>query len=210
MPAPAPNDTHDEDEAVSDDAKPAAPKKGGKMKKLVMIGGGALLLLGGGGAAGMYAGGKLGGGAASHEKKEDPDAPKLVLKDGEHGPTARKEGHEGDDDGDADAAIYKATYYPMEQNFTSNLTDTSGFAQIGLGVSTFYDQKVIDNLKDNEMPVRSAILLALADMDAETLSSPDGKKMLQKKLKVAINDVLKQKTGFGGIDDVYFTSFIIS
>ena len=60
------------------------------------------------------------------------------------------------------------------------------------------------------MPVRSAMLMTLADQEAEVLSTPEGKKMLQKKLKVAINDVLKQKTGFGGIDDVYFTSFIIS
>ncbi|TVV73193.1 flagellar basal body-associated FliL family protein [Sphingomonas solaris] len=177
------------------------------MKKMLVIGGGALLLLGGGAAAGMYAGGKLGGGG-HEEKKEDPNAPKLVLKEGEHGPQTAK-GHDGDNTPD-DTGIYKATYYPIEQSFTSNLTDTNGFAQLGLGVSTYYDQKVIDNLKENEMPVRSAILLTLADQEAEVLSTPEGKKMLQKKLKVAINDVLKQTTGFGGIDDVYFTSFIIS
>ncbi len=198
---------------MSDDAKAPPPKKGGKMKKLLVIGGGALLLLGGGGAAGMYAGGKLGGGAG-HEKKEDPDAPKLVLKEGEHGPTSLKDGlKDGGHGGDADPVdpeIYKATYYPLEQNFTSNLTDTNGFAQIGIGVSTFYDEKVLNNLKDNDMPVRSAILMTLADQQAETLSTPEGKKMLQKNLKIAINNVLKQKTGFGGIDDVYFTSFIIS
>ena len=193
---------------MSDDAKPAAPKKSGKMKKLVMIGGGALLLLGGGGAAGMYAGGKLGGGG-SHEKKEDPNQPKLVLKEGEHAPTPAA-GHGAGGEGVADPELYKATYYPLEQNFTSNLVDTNGFAQIGIGVSTYYDEKVLENLKEQDMPVRSAILLTLADQEAEVLSTPDGKKMLQKKLKLAINDVLKQKTGFGGIDDVYFTSFIIS
>jgi flagellar FliL protein len=191
---------------VSDDAKPAPKKKGGKMKKILIIGGGALLLLGGGGAAGMYAGGKLGGG--KHEKAEDPNKPKLVLKEGEHGPTAA-EGH-GSSDSPADPELYKATYFPLEQTFTSNLTDTNGFAQIGIGVSTLYDQKVLDNLKENEMPVRSAVLMTLADQEAAVLSTPEGKKTLQKKLKLAINDVLKEKTGFGGIDDVYFTSFIIS
>lgn len=190
---------------MSDDAKPAA-KKGGKLKKMLIIGGGALLLIGGGAGAGMYAGGKLGG--ASHAKAEDPNKPKLVLKEGEHGPTAAS-GHGGGDT-PADPELYKATYFPLEQTFTSNLVDTNGFAQVGIGVSTLYDQKVLDNLKENEMPVRSAILMTLADQEAEVLSTPDGKKMLQKKLKVAINDVLKQKTGFGGIDDVYFTSFIIS
>ncbi|MET0270203.1 MAG: flagellar basal body-associated FliL family protein [Sphingomonas sp.] len=190
---------------MSDEPKVAAPKKGGKMKKMLVIGGGALLLVGGGGAAGMYAGGKLGGG---HEKKEDPNAPKLVLKDGEHGPGTAK-GHDGDGTPD-DTELYKASYVPIEQSFTSNLIDTNGFAQIAIGVSTYYDQKVIDNLKEHEMPVRSAILMTLADQEAEVLSTPEGKKMLQKKLKVAINQVLKEKTGFGGVDDVYFTNFIIS
>jgi flagellar FliL protein len=202
-----PNATHDEEEIVSDNGKPAAQAKGGKMKKILVIGGGALLLLGGGGAAGMYAGGKLGAGSA-HGKAEDPNRPKLVLKEGEQGPTSAR-GH-GGSDVPADAELYKATYFPLEQTFTSNLVDTNGFAQIGIGVSTLYDQKVLDHLKEHEMPVRSAILLTLADQAAEVLSTPEGKKMLQKKLKVAINDVLKEKTGFGGIDDVYFTSFIIS
>ena len=189
---------------MNNEAKPA--KKGGKMKKILMIGGGALLLLGGGGAAGMYAGGKLGG--SDHGKPEDPNKPKLVLKEGQTAPVSA--GGHGSDAGPVDAERYKATYFPLEQTFTSNLVDTNGFAQIGVGVSTLYDQKVLDNLKEHEMPVRSAILMTLADQEAEVLSTPEGKKMLQKKLKVAINDVLKEKSGFGGIDDVYFTSFIIS
>lgn len=191
---------------MSDDAKTPKPKKGGKLKKMLVIGGGALLLIGGGAAAGMYAGGKLGGG--EHEKKEDPNAPKLVLKEGEHGPETAK-GHDGDGS-PADTELYKATYYPIEQSFTSNLIDTNGFAQIAVGVSTYYDAKVIDNLKEHEMPVRSAILMTLADQEAEVLSTPEGKARLRKELKVAINAVLKEKTGFGGIDDVYFTNFIIS
>ena len=103
------------------------------MKKMLMIGGGALLLLGGGGAAGMYAGGKLGGERATRRRRI-PNAPKLVLKDGEHGPTSA--GGHGGGEAPADAELYKATYYPIEQSFTSNLVDTNGFAQIGIGVST--------------------------------------------------------------------------
>ena len=59
------------------------------------------------------------------------------------------------------------------------------------------------------MPVRSAVLMTLADQDAFVITTPEGKKELQKTLKGAINDVLKQREGFGGIDSVYFTSFII-
>jgi flagellar FliL protein len=59
------------------------------------------------------------------------------------------------------------------------------------------------------MPIRSAVLMVLADQDSFALQTPEGKKALQKQLKDAINQVLISKEGFGGIDDVYFTSFII-
>ncbi|MGN6124026.1 MAG: flagellar basal body-associated FliL family protein, partial [Sphingomonas oligoaromativorans] len=97
----------------------------------------------------------------------------------------------------------------MEQAFTSNLRDTDGIAQLSIGVSTFYDAKVLDNFKDNEMPIRSAVLATLANQDSMVLETPAGKEQLQKTLRDAINKVLIEKTGYGGIDDVYFTSFII-
>ena len=184
---------------MSDEA--AAPKKkGGKMKKLIFFVILPLILIGGGIGAGVFAAGKFG-----HQDgpKLDPNRPKLVLKEGEQGPVDLPPGQQ------PNPAIYKSTYYPMEQAFTSNLRDTDGYLQIGVGVSTFYDQKVVDHLKDSEMPVRSAVLEVLAQQSADALNTPQGKAELRKQLKVAINRVLVQREGFGGVDDVYFTSFII-
>lgn len=180
------------------DDKPAPKKKGGKLK-LIIIGVGAIALLGGGGvAAGVYVG-------RSHAKgpMEDPNAPKLVeRKDAAEvstpwngaGPDPRK---------------YQASYYTFEQSFTSNLKDSDSFVQVGLGVSTFYDKKVLDRLKDDEMPIRSAVLMTLAETDQDSVGSAAGKKVLQQQLKKAINDVLVAREGFGGVDDVYFTTFVI-
>ena len=181
--------------------EPAAPKKkGGKMKKLIFFVLLPLILIGGGIGAGVFAAGKFG----HHDgPKLDPNRPKLVLKEGEEGPVDLAPGQQ------PNPAIYKSTYYPMEQAFTSNLRDTDGYLQVGVGVSTFYDQKVVDHLKDSEMPVRSAVLEVLAQQSAEVLNTPQGKAELRKQLKVAINRVLMQREGFGGVDDVYFTSFII-
>jgi flagellar FliL protein len=81
--------------------------------------------------------------------------------------------------------------------------------QLSLGVSTFYDERVVEAVKTHEMAVRSAILLVLAEQDAIALSSPQGKEQLKSKLRLAVNDVLKKKEGFGGIDDVYFTTLVI-
>jgi len=195
-------------------AAPAAeaPKKPGKMKGILMMLVIALLFAGIGVGAGLYAAGAGLAGGGHAQASEDPNAPKLV----------RKEGTDASGHGDKqtlpmgiesekapDPTKYKATFYTFETPFTSNLRDADGFSQVGLGVSTFYDQKVLDNLKDNEMPIRSAILMVLSQQDSFTISTPEGKLNLQKDLKNAINDVLRQRTGFGGIDNVYFTSMVV-
>ncbi len=190
---------------MSDDATPAAPKKGGK-KKLILLVVGGLVLVGGGVAGGMFAAG-MGLGGAHAKEVEDPATPKLVLREGQSAdPTVA---HKPVGSFAPDPRRYKARYYTMEQPFTSNLRDTDGIAQLALGVSTFYDSKVLDNFKDNEMPIRSAVLATLANEDAMVLETPQGKAQLQQHLRDAINRVLVEKTGYGGVDDVYFTSFII-
>jgi len=195
---------------MSEEAAEAAPKKKGGMKKMLVIGVGALVLIGGGVGAGLYAAGSglVGGG---HEgPKEDPNKPQLVPKEGDegHGAKTYMAGN-GDGTEKYDRTKYKSSYYTLEQPFTSNMRDSDGFMQLGIGVSTFYDQRVLDRMKEDEIPVRSAVLMTLANQDGFVISTPEGKKQLQKDLKDAINQVLISREGFGGIDDVYFTSFII-
>ncbi len=198
---------------MSDESKTEPqPKKKGGAKKLILIGGGAILLVGGGIGAGLYASGTGLTGAHPAAPAEDPDKPKLVLKEGVEGADAHaapKGKHGAGTQASPDPSKYQATFYPIEQSFTSNLRDSDGFVQLGIGVSTFYDQRVIENLKKNDMPVRSAVLMTLADQDAFVITTPEGKKMLLRSLKDAINEVLESREGFGGVDSVYFTSFII-
>lgn len=192
-----------------------APKKPGKMKgilKMLIL---ALVFAGVGVGAGLYAAGAglLGSHAAAPH--EDPNAPKLVLKDGaEESSDHVTEAHGLPADIEApekapDPSKYKASYFTFEEPFTANLRDSDSFTQVGLGAATFYDQKVLDNLKENEMPIRSAILMVMSQQDSFSISTPEGKLKLQRELKAAINEVLKQRTGFGGIDNVYFTSMVV-
>ncbi len=193
---------------VSEEKKPAPAPRKGKLKIILMGGLGALLLVGGGVGAGLYAAGA--GLAGGHKAEpEDPNQPRLVPREG-----ADQIAHAGGKKPRAieealDPGRYKASYYDLAQNFTSNLRDSDGFMQVSLGISTYYDQRVIDRVKAHEMAIRSAVLMTLADQDSFVISTPAGKKQLQKSLKNAINEVLVQKEGFGGVDDVYFTNFII-
>ena len=211
---------------MSDTTEDAAPKKKGGKKKM-LIGAVALLaLVGGGVGAGVYAAqsGMVGGGHASGEA-EDPDKPKLVPKsEQKHAAQGSEEGGHGGGEGEEatashgggkptpegrDGDRYASTYYALDKEFTSNLQESVHFIQVGVAVSTPYDEKVIDNLKGNDIAVRSAILMALGDTPEEQVFTTQGKQQLQRRLAKAINDTLQQKEGFGGIGNVYFTSFVV-
>jgi len=211
---------------MSDEAK-AKKKKGGGMKMILLIVV-ALALGGAGTAGGLYAAGFFG--AKEEGPKEDPNKPVLVLA-GENAEEVAKahgmggEGHGGGSaDGHASAhkpgkgidlptpvnpAAYQATYFQLQAPFTSNMSDTDAFAQISLAVSTYYDMRVIEAIKTHEMAIRSQVLMMLAEQPETMLATPEGKRLLQGKIKTTINSVLKQKTGYGGIDNVYFTNFVI-
>ena len=207
----------------------APPKKKGKMKKILVAVLGVGVLVGGGVGAGLYAAGSglVGGGA--HGPAEDPNKPKLVPKSQQKHAASQGEGEGGDhgggeggEEGGASESHegaptpagsggekYASNYYALEKDFTSNLQDSAHVIQIGIAVSTPYDDKVIDNLKANDIAVRSAILMALGDTTEEQVFTSQGKVQLQKRLVASINQVLKQKEGFGGISNVYFTNFVV-
>lgn len=192
------------------DKKDEAPKKKGGMGKWIAIGVALLTLVGGGVGAGLYASssGLLGGSEAKAEgprlvpKSEEKRAEK---KEGDETPTSGGEAPPKGEGGDAHAS----NYYALEKEFTSNLLGSVHFVQIGVAVSTPYDDSVIEGLKTHEIAVRSAILMALGETDEEQVFTTEGKRQLQKRLAKAINDTLQEKEGFGGIGNVYFTNFVV-
>jgi len=205
---------------MSDAKDDAAPKKKGKMKKILIGGVALLVLVGGGVGAGVYAAGS--GLIGGHKDAAAVDhGPKLIPKSeqkkaggdeggghggGEesaapHGGTPTPAGSGGDK--------YASNYYALDKEFTSNLQDSDHFIQVGVAVSTPYDETVIEHLKTNDIAVRSAILMALGDTTEDQVFTSAGKRQLQTRLAAAINATLKQKEGFGGVSNVYFTNFVV-
>jgi flagellar protein FliL len=197
-------------------AQAPAKKKRGKLRLVILSIVGATALLGGGLGAGLYASGAL----MSTGEPEDSNRPKLVER-GETEPASSSEGSEGDapqhkvgtvsvssDKVAVDPERFDVTYIPLDQPFTANLAN-GGIIQVGLSVATYYDYRVVDNVRRQTVPIRSAALLALSQEDPDVLSTPAGKAALQRSLTNAVNQVLRDKEGFGGIDNVYFTSLVI-
>lgn len=189
--------------------KPKKQKKGGgMMMKVVMAVG--LLAVGGGGVFGLVAAGIIGGGHAEEVKKDNN--PKLVRK-GEEDPYAPK-AKEGEEGGAADVegeggSEFRTVYYNFAEDFTSNLKNTDALLQVNISASTRRDYRVVMWMKKHELAIRSALLIAIADTPEEDVISPEGKGRLQKRLTAAINKVLTENEGFGGVDNVYFKTFIV-
>jgi flagellar FliL protein len=81
--------------------------------------------------------------------------------------------------------------------------------QVSIACSTHRDYRVVLWLKKHELAIRSAMLAVLADTTDESIQTPQGKEALQRRLTAAINKVLTDTEGFGGVDAVYFKNFII-
>jgi flagellar FliL protein len=185
-------------------------KKGGMMKILLIVVG-LLVVVGGGVGGALYAmnAGLIGG----HAGAAVAEGPRLVPK-AEQKRVGSGEGAEGAATGHKPPTgtggdKYASNYYAMDKEFTSNLQDSVHFVQIGIAVSTPYDDTVIENIKTNEIAVRSSILMALGDTTEEQVFTSNGKQMLQRRIAKAINDTLKEKEGFGGVGNVYFTNFVV-
>ena len=184
-------------------AEPKKKKKGKKLLFLIL----ALLVIGGGAAGGYFA--VYGGGGNAEAEAEDPSQPHLVVREGVSSEAAaegrqRARGRNGR----PDPRVFQATYIPLEGQFTSNLRGGDAFVQIAIGVSTYYDPRVGERLTAHNMAIRSAILTALSEADPVAITTLRGKEELKETLRNAINNVLTNREGFGGIDEVYFTSFV--
>lgn len=185
----------------------AKPKKGKglMMKALIGIG---LLGVGGGAAFGMMQAGIIG---ESHHEKED-NQPKLIRK-GEEDPYAPKtDSKEGEGALEVDGeggSEYRTSYYSFSEEFTSNLKDSPALLQVNLAASTRRDGRVLIWMRKHELAIRSAMLAVLADTPEAEILTLEGKDRLQKRLTAAINKVLIKNEGFGGVDAVYFKTFII-
>ena len=196
------------DKSDKDDKPKKKKGKGLLMKALIGL---VLVGAGGGGTFALVQAGMIGEGEKAEKKEkdipklvkkgeEDPYAPKTEAKEGE-GAGAEVEGEGGSE--------YKTSYYAFTEDFTSNLKNSSALVQINLACSTRRDGRVLLWLNKHELAIRSAVLVVLADTPEEDAFTPDGKERLQKRLTAAINQVLTDTEGFGGVDQVYFKSFLV-
>jgi len=126
-----------------------------------------------------------------------------------HGkPVAEPEGKElASPEGEAER--WKFNYYAFEKPLLSNVAGSRKVMQVTLTIMTHYDERVIKNLKTHELALRAGILDVMRQKTDADLLRPDFRKALAEDLRLVINSLLEKYEGFGGIEEVMFTEFVV-
>jgi len=104
---------------------------------------------------------------------------------------------------------FATIYYEFAGTFTTNLEGSRKMLQIGIAVSTQYDDTVMQNVEAHELGLRSAILNRIGSFTEDQIKGEAGRNMLTESLKEVLNKQLEELEGFGGIEKVHFTSFVL-
>ena len=200
---------------MADEVEEEEPKKSGIVKIIIFVVSGILLIVIGLGIGYFMFGG---------EPEPDPSAEVNQIIEGKNTNAKetekQKENEEGEVEGEdglikknvksiPEVDSYETTYFEFPGDFTTNLKGSRKFLQLSVGVSTQYDEKVMEVVDSHQLALRSEILSTVSDFSEEDISGSDGKKKLSDRLLVVLNAKLETLKEFPGIEDVYFTAFIL-
>jgi flagellar FliL protein len=101
------------------------------------------------------------------------------------------------------------SYMQLERDFLVNLSGSRKVMSVQVAIMTRYDQRVIDNVKKHEFALRSVIMDVMRTTVDADLNKPEFRKELAVQIRDVMNTLLEKYEDFGGIEDVYFTSFIV-
>jgi len=106
-------------------------------------------------------------------------------------------------------AKFEYSYYQIEKPFLVNLTGTKKMMSLQLAVMTRYDDRVFGNIKKHEFALRSEVMDQMRLVTEAELIKPEFRKELAAKIRNTMNSLLERYEDFGGIEEIYYTSFVV-
>jgi flagellar FliL protein len=100
-------------------------------------------------------------------------------------------------------------YYEFPGTFTSNLMGSRKMLQVGVGVSTQYDDSIMEMVESHQLALRSVVLGVLSEFGEEDVQGIAGRQKLANAMRDAMNAKLESLEDFGGVAEVHFTSFVL-
>jgi len=108
-----------------------------------------------------------------------------------------------------DSPRFEYTYHPLKKDFLSNLMSSKKVMSIQISIMTRYDDRVFENVDKHEAALRSVVLDVLRQTTDADLVKPEFRKDLAIKIRDSMNSLLEKLEDFGGIEEVFFTSFVV-
>lgn len=185
----------------------AEPKAGsGLVKKLLIFGGGGLLMV----IIGVAAGWLIFGSSQPDPSEEIEEIIERKMQEREaaelevDNSTPQKQSKDAPEE-----EVFETIYHEFPGTFTTNLSGSRKMLQVGIGVSTQYDDTVMMNVEAHQLALRSVILGVISDFTEDDVKGAPGREKLAGALRDTINIKLEALENFGGVEEVHFTSFVL-
>jgi len=104
---------------------------------------------------------------------------------------------------------FVTSYYTFDEPLTTNPAGSRRFLQVGVTLSTQYDASVMAHVETHKAAIRSDMLAVIGSFSEEQTTGRAGREALAGALRDAINERLVALEGFGGVEGVFFTSFVL-
>jgi len=182
------------DNDLGSEAAPAVASNGGIMK-IIIIAVAIIVLVVGSIMATLFMTGVIGGGSKSGDVAA------------EHGAEANNEESGNSDKGHKGK---EPIYYAFDPAFVVNFNDGKSirYLQVTLEIMT-YDSHVVEDVERHMPVIRNNLIMMFSSLNYEVLNTVAGKRKLQDEALSEIQSILLDKSGKEGVDEVYFTSFVM-
>lgn len=101
-------------------------------------------------------------------------------------------------------------YHELHPNFVVNFQNPNKaqFLQVSVQVMA-RSEDTIDATKQHMPAIRNSLVMLFSSQDAQGLRSREGKEKLREDVLAEVRKVLEEQTGEPGVEQVYFTSFVM-
>lgn len=106
--------------------------------------------------------------------------------------------------------VVKPLYFNFDPPFVVNFADENHirFLQVAVEVMTF-DETVIEDIESFMPLFRNNLILLLSNVEYTKINNSVGINALRQDALVEVQNILEEKTGRKGIEELYFTNFVM-
>ncbi len=104
---------------------------------------------------------------------------------------------------------FESTYLELEKPMVSNIANSRKVMSVNVALMTYYDDRVFKNVKKHELALRAVALDVMRQVSEPEIGAPEFRKELAAKIRKEMNAVLEKYEDFGGIEEIYFTTFVV-